>query len=95
MKVKPKAMFYTYVLISLKNKRLYTGFTNDLKRRFKEHNEKRGGEYTSKSGPFELIFYEAYVNKKDAVAAEKFFKTGYGREVLKDKLKNYFESVKK
>jgi len=87
-------MFYTYVLRSLKNKRLYTGFTNDLKRRFKEHNEKRGGEYTSKNGPFELLFYEAYTDKKDAMKAEKFFKTGYGREVLKDKLENCFNSNK-
>ncbi len=88
-------MFYIYVLMSLKNKRLYTGFTNDLKRRFKEHNEKRGGVYTSKAGPFEIIFYEAYLNKKDAMKAERFFKTGYGREVLNDKLENYFKSEKK
>ena len=86
-------MFYTYVLVSLKNKRLYTGCTSDLKRRFKEHNEKRGGIYTSDNSPFELIFYEAYLNRKDAFKAEKFFKTGYGREVLKDKLENYFKNI--
>lgn len=80
-------MYYAYVLKSIKNGRLYTGKTNDLRRRFKEHNDKRGG---SKNAPFELIFYEAYLNKKDSAAAEKFFKSGYGREVLKDKLKNYF-----
>lgn len=91
IKLKNKIVFYTYVLISLKNKRLYTGFTSDLKRRFKEHNEKHGGAYTSKAGPFDLIFYEAYINKKDAMSAEKFFKTGYGREVLKGKLENYFK----
>lgn len=85
-------MFYTYVLKSLKNGRLYTGFTNDLKRRLKEHNDKRGGEYTSKNAPFELIFYEAYLHKKDSMKAEGFFKTGYGREVLKNKLENYFEN---
>jgi putative endonuclease len=86
-------MYYTYVLKSLKNGRLYTGFTNNLKRRFEEHNEKRGGDYTSKAGPFELIFYEAYANKNDAMKAEKFFKTGYGREVLNDKLENYFKNI--
>ena len=88
-------MFYTYVLISLKNERLYTGFTSDLKRRFNEHNEKRGGKYTSKAGPFKIIFYEAYLDKKDAMQAERFFKTGYGREVLNGKLENYFNSIKK
>ena len=83
-------MYYVYVLKSTKNKRLYTGLTNNLKRRFKEHNEKRGSHYTSKNAPFDLIFYEAYLNKNDAAEAEIFFKSGYGREVLKDKLKNHF-----
>ena len=86
-------MFYVYVLESLKNGRLYTGRTNDLKRRFKEHNSKKGGVYTSNNSPFKLIFYEAYLNKKDAVEAELFFKSGYGREVLRDKLKNYFKII--
>jgi len=85
-------MFYVYVLKSLKNGRLYTGITNDLKRRFAEHNSKKGGVYTSKNSPFKLIFYEAYLNKKDAAEAELFFKSGYGREVLKDKLKHYLDT---
>lgn len=84
-------MFYTYVLRSIKNGRLYTGITNDLKRRFKEHNDKKGGYYTSRNAPFDLIFYEAYINRKDAENAELFFKSGYGREVLKEKLINYFK----
>ncbi len=40
---------------------------------------------------YKLIFYEAYINKLDAHKAEKFFKSGYGKEVLKDKLENYFK----
>ena len=84
-------MWYVYVLKSKKSGKLYTGLTGDLKRRFTEHNLQRGGYYTKRNAPFELIFYEAYLDKKDAVNAEKFFKSGYGREVLKeDKLKNYF-----
>ena len=83
-------MFYTYVLQSTKNERLYIGCTNDLKRRFHDHNKKHGSVYTSRNAPYKLIFYEAYLNKKDAATAELFFKTGYGREVLRDKLKNYF-----
>lgn len=85
-------MFYTYVLRGIKNNRLYTGITNNLQRRFKEHNEKMGGAYTSRNAPFNLIFYEAYINRKDAEKAELFFKSGYGREVLLDKLENYFKS---
>ncbi|MDZ4243580.1 MAG: GIY-YIG nuclease family protein [Candidatus Doudnabacteria bacterium] len=86
-------MWYVYVLISDKNKRLYTGLTSDLRRRVIEHNRKQGGSYTSKNGPFKLIFYEAYIEKSDAAAAEKFFKSGYGREVIKQKLKVYLEKT--
>jgi len=89
---KQNFMWYAYILESLKSRRLYVGSTDDLKRRFKEHNDGRGGKYTSKQGKFKLIFYEAYLNKKDAQKAEKFFKTGYGREILKDKLEFYFKN---
>jgi putative endonuclease len=85
-------MWYVYALESEKNKRLYTGSTSDLRRRLQEHNKKQGGIYTSKNGPFKLIFYEAYLDKKDALKAEMFFKSGYGREVLKDKLENYLNN---
>lgn len=87
-------MWYVYVLQSLKNNTLYTGITSDLKRRFQEHNKKHGGSYTSKNSPFILIFYEAYLNKKDATKAETYFKSGHGREVLKDKLSNYLQRIK-
>ena len=86
-------MWYLYILESLENNRLYVGSTNDLKRRFKEHNQGRGGKYTSKQSEFKLIFYEAYIDKEDALKAEKFFKSGYGREVIKDKLENYFKNT--
>ncbi len=83
-------MWYAYVLKSLKSGILYVGVTGDLKRRFKEHNQRRGGYYTKRNAPFSLIFYEAFLDKQDAICAEKFFKSGYGREVLKGKLKYYF-----
>lgn len=84
-------MFYVYVLKSLKNENNYVGYTDDLKQRFEEHNSGKGGVYTSKNRPFMLIYYEAYLDKKDATAAERFYKTGYGREILKGKLKNYLK----
>jgi putative endonuclease len=57
-------MWYAYILESVRNKRFYIGNTDNLKRRFEEHNQGRGGKYTSKQGKFKLIFYEAYVDKK-------------------------------
>lgn len=87
-----KIMYYFYVLRFRKNSKLYYGFTNNLRRRIKEH--KLGNStFTSQNGLFDLIFYEAYLNKDDAHVAEKYFKTGHGREVLKNKLKNYFGSL--
>ena len=76
----------------MKDGSLYKGHTDDPKRRInEEHNKKRGGVYTSKHAPYKLIFYEAFIEKADAVKAEKFFKSGYGREVLRDKLANYLK----
>ena len=85
-------MWYVYTLQSLKNRKFYIGSTSDLKRRFEEHNQRIGGKYTKKNGPFQLVFYEAFLNKKDAIKDELFFKSGYGREVLKEKISNYLES---
>ena len=87
-------MWYVYALQSEKNKRLYIGFTSNLKRRLREHNEGVGGVYTKKNGPFKMIFYEAFNDKQDAARDERFFKTGYGREVLKDKLKDTLKNLK-
>ena len=87
-------MWYVYVLESLKNSYLYTGYTDNLKRRFKEHNEGRGGDYTRRHGKWKLIFYESYLDKLDAIEAEIFFKSGYGKEVLRKKLENYYKNKK-
>ncbi|MEI7653450.1 MAG: GIY-YIG nuclease family protein [bacterium] len=81
-------MFYTYVLMSKKNGTLYVGSTNDVKRRFEEHNKGIGGEYTRKNRPFIIIFYEAFLSKNDAQRQELFYKLGYGKEVLHEKIKD-------
>jgi len=85
-------MWYAYVLENVENKKFYIGSTDNLRRRVKEHNQGRGGNYTRKQGKFKIVFYEAFIEKKDALKAERFFKTGYGREVLKDKLESYLEN---
>ncbi len=79
-------MFYTYVLKSEKNNRHYIGSTDNLKRRFKEHNDGHGGTYTKNNRPFDLVYYGAYNSYDLAKKGERFYKTGYGREVLKGKL---------
>jgi putative endonuclease len=83
-------MYYVYALKSKKNQKLYVGYSNDLKRRFFEHNltNRKTNEWTKRNGPFKIIYYEGFVNKKDAQKEEKFLKSGYGREILKNKLKD-------
>ncbi|MFZ5366335.1 MAG: GIY-YIG nuclease family protein [Patescibacteria group bacterium] len=82
-------MYHVYVLESLKDRKLYVGYTDNLKRRFEEHNS---GEVaiTKYRKPFRLIYYEAYLNQQDATSREKYFKTGWGRTHLKKVLKNYW-----
>jgi len=77
--------FYTYVLLSHKDKKLYIGWTNDLKERFSKH---KLGEVkaTKHRRPLELVYYEACKNKEMAIKREKQLKSGYGRKYLKDRL---------
>jgi putative endonuclease len=80
-------MFYVYVLKSSQDEELYVGSTNDLKRRIKEH---QGGKSfaTKLRIPFELIYYEAYKNEKDAREREQCLKLrGNTRRFLKDRIK--------
>lgn len=87
-------MFYVYILFSTKSKRLYTGFTTDLRKRFEDHNKGIGGSYSKKNKPFLLVYYEAYLVKEDATTQEKFYKSGYGREILQEKIKNSLQSLR-
>ena len=82
-------MFYIYLLESVKNKNLYIGYTEDLRKRFKEHNQ--GLNFSTKSyRPWQLIHYEAYLNEQDAKRREKYLKTSQGSRLLKRMLKEYF-----
>jgi len=86
-------MFYVYILQSLKDYRLYTGYTSDLQKRLEEH---QAGKVLSTKHrlPIKLIYFEACVNKVDALRTEKYLKTTYGKRYLKNRLKNYFNNIK-
>lgn len=83
-------MYYVYILRSEKNKRLYKGVTNDLKRRLKEHNS-GSVPFTKALMPWRLIYYEAFSDKEDATREEKFLKSGKGRERIQWLLKKVLE----
>jgi putative endonuclease len=81
-------MFYTYVLKSQKDKKLYVGYTEDLKVRFEEHNKGKV-ESTKNRRPLKLVYYEACISKKDALHREEYLKTTYGGRYMKNRLKSY------
>ena len=81
-------MFYTYVLLSKKDNRWYTGSTSDLQKRFKEHNN--GLSMSTKNrGPLVIIYYEACLNEQDTRSREKYLKSGMGKRYLKNRLKRF------
>ena len=49
---------------------LYTGWTNDLDKRLKAHNSGRGAKYTKTRRPVELVYYEKFLTKQEAMSRE-------------------------
>ena len=79
-------MYYTYILQSNKDKQFYTGYTNDLKKRLKLHNDGKVAS-TKKRLPVALVYYEACLNQQDATHREKYLKTALGKRYIKSRLK--------
>ncbi|MGZ4161231.1 MAG: GIY-YIG nuclease family protein [Neobacillus sp.] len=52
----------------------YGGYTNNLERRIRLHNEGKGAKYTRGRGPVKLTYYRSFDNKSDALKAEYQFK---------------------
>ncbi len=79
-------MFYVYVLKSSKTTSLYKGQTSNLEIRLKEHNN---GKVKSTKAfiPWEIVYSETFPDKESAVSREKYFKSGIGRQFLKEILK--------
>ena len=85
-------MFFTYVMLSERDNKLYIGFTNDLEKRVEEHH-KGVVASTANRRPLKLIYYEACLSAKDAIKREKYFKTGFGRRFLRNRLETYFKTA--
>jgi putative endonuclease len=84
-------MHYVYVLQSKKDGGWYTGCTNNLRQRLTLHNQGQV-ESTRSRRPFQLIFYEAMLDKHDAFVREQWLKTGWGRNQLKKILATYIKN---
>ncbi len=76
--------FVVYILFSKRFNKTYVGFTSNLVERFKSHNQLSKTGFTTKYRPWEVIYVEFFHSKSDALLKEKFFKTGIGREIIKE-----------
>ena len=67
---------YIYILTNKYNNVLYTGVTSDLKKRVWEHREKLVEGFTKRYNVAKLVYYEIFVDIRDAIAREKQIKAG-------------------
>jgi len=78
-------MYYVYVLKSEKDGKLYTGHTKDLERRISEHNRGKTDSLRFRR-PLKLVYFEIKPTLEEATKREKYFKSGWGRKYIKQKL---------
>jgi putative endonuclease len=64
------------------NKVLYTGITDDLKRRAYEHRQKLANGFTKKYNVFKLVYYEVFEDPENAILREKQIKGGSRQKKL-------------
>jgi len=82
--------YYVYILQSLKDRKHYSGYTQNLDLRFEQH---QNGEVdsTKHRQPLRLIYFEGCLSKEDTLKREKYFKTHYGKMYLKNRLRKWRE----
>jgi lactoylglutathione lyase len=74
-------IYFVYAILCV-NKAIYLGQTQDLQKRWIEHRDGKGAEYTRKNIPAHVIHYEEFHSREEAVAREKWLKTEFGRKWL-------------
>ena len=62
-------MNYTYIL-QCKDGTYYTGWTNNLEKRLKDHNDGKGAKYTKPRRPVVLVYHETFQTKEEAMRRE-------------------------
>ena len=78
-------MFYAYVIKSISCNYFYKGNCEDLKIRLKQHNSGMT-ESIKPYLPFEIVYFEEFAIRNDAIKREKYFKSSAGRRFLKTKI---------
>jgi putative endonuclease len=79
-----KSTYFVYVLRNPEG-RLYIGFTTDLNKRLRQHQEDKGG-WTRGRGPWELVHYETFTDRPEAIRRERNLKRGRTNQELRIRL---------
>ncbi|MGG1244646.1 GIY-YIG nuclease family protein [Bacillus cabrialesii] len=84
-----------FYVVKCKDNSWYAGYTNDLQKRVKTHNDGKGAKYTKVRRPVELIFAEAFTTKREAMQTEYYFKklTRKKKELYIEEKRNSEEAV--
>ena len=86
------AMYYVYILQSLKDFSYYIGQCDDLDRRMSKHFD-GFSKYTSGKRPWRLKYFEAYTNRSEAIKREKQLKGYKNRIYLESIIQNWYRSI--
>ena len=82
--------YFVYIIYSKLTKKSYTGISNDINRRLKEHNQlKSSVKWTNNVKDFELVFCTQVNDRQTARLVEQYLKSGIGREFKKDLITSF------
>jgi putative endonuclease len=76
-------MYYVYILKSGYDGSLYKGYTKDLAQRIHDHNRGKS-RYSSRKCPWELVYYEEFVTREQALKRERYLKSAAGRRFIRE-----------
>lgn len=82
--------YYIYVLQSKQDQNFYTGVTENLRERLKDHNYGRVSS-TKNRRPLKLVYFEGCLSKKDVTKRERYLKTAWGKRFIKNRIRNYLK----
>jgi len=77
-------MFYTYILLSLSTEKIYIGHTENIERRLIEHNSNKS-PFTSKKGPWKLVFKKEFNSRSEAIKFENYLKSLKNKKYILEK----------
>ncbi len=84
--------YYVYILRSLKDGKLYTGFTSNIVERLKRHNQGRVKSTKSRC-PFALVYLEEFENRSLAMKREYFLKSAEGGRSKPELIANFDKAL--